>query len=672
MTFLFDLQYIFIFWLTLFLLGLIFVPTVFAIFGNFFDKGWGLLKIVAIATISYFVFFFASLKIIPFGPVLIVLSVVTFSFLNLFLLAKKRSFITSIFKNHWKVFIFQEIVFIIALCLWSFVRGHQPNIEGLEKFMDFGFINSAIRSDWLPPSDMWFSGKTINYYWYGHFLTALLIKISGISSAIGYNLMIAGIFALSTNAAFSLSSSLTKTLNTKSKYIVFAGLISAIILVLGGNFHTPIYSILEGSEKYWYPDATRFIGYNPDVDDKTIHEFPQYSFVVSDLHAHLLNLPFVLLFISLLWSLFSKKERGQPENVFIGFLLGIMFMTNAWDYANYAILTAITFGLFLLIKSVNLKTISETIVSGLIIISVSLITALPFLTQFTQIAQGVKATHSHTPFWQLGVLWGFPAIFTVSFVIAFAIKIKNRFLTSDIFVIAMLSTAWVLIFLPEFLYVQDIYISSHYRANTMFKLTYQAFVISYLSAGYITVRCVGLIKNFFARLLLSLFFCFLFGLVLIYPKYSVSSYYGNLKTYKGLDGTAWLKNRYPDLFNSVNWLKANSDKKTVILEAPGDSYTFYNVISSYTGIPTVSGWFVHEWLWRGESKFPQERVNDINIIYTSNDMQKTKSLIEKYEIKYIIVGDFEREKYPKLNENKFLLMGKLVYVSGKTKIFSIE
>ena len=40
----------------------------------------------------------------------------------------------------------------------------------------------------------------------------------------------------------------------------------------------------EGMNTYWYPNATRFIPW-------TIHEFPSYSFVVSDVHGHVLSIP---------------------------------------------------------------------------------------------------------------------------------------------------------------------------------------------------------------------------------------------------------------------------------------------------------------------------------------------------------------------------------------------
>ena len=166
---------------------------------------------------------------------------------------------------------------------------------------------------------MWFSGEIINYYYFGHLIFAVLTKLSTISSAITYNLSIATICALAFSSSFSIASNLV-FLSLKKidfKKIIAAGLISALLLTFGGNLHS-VYkitkinitnngklvlnkeAITKAVDSYWYPDATRFIGYDPDTKDKTIHEFPLYSFVVADLHGHMNDIPIVLFFMAFL------------------------------------------------------------------------------------------------------------------------------------------------------------------------------------------------------------------------------------------------------------------------------------------------------------------------------------------------------------------------------------
>lgn len=668
-----DPQFIFIWWFLLSLIGIVNIPLCWFFFKKFSDIGYGFAKTIGIVAISYIIFLASTLHILKFNGLSLYFIFGLLSCLNLSIFLKnKDELLTSIRKN-FKVILFQEILFASGLLLWSYVRAHQPDINGLEKFMDYGFINSILRSQYLPPADMWYTGSPINYYWFGHLVTAVLTKLTNIPVAVVYNLMLATILGLTATGAFSISSTLAKALKPKiNKRAIFAaGILSAILLTFAGNFHTPIYVIKKGADKYWYPDATRFIGYNPETNDKTIHEFPIYSFVVSDLHPHLLNLPFVLLFLGFLLRIVTKKTFSYKDLFPLGFLLGIFFMTNTWDFGNYLVVSGFVFLLFNLGKTKNIfDSLFKTALSATLIIVIGILTSLPFIINFDSIAQGIDFVKARTPIWQLGVLWGFPAILTYIFV--FFIYIKRQIKKSDIFVISLLSASWVLIILPEVIFVKDIYIASHHRANTMFKLTYQAFVMFYLVSGYIAVRTLIWTRRKITKFLLVTFYSVIFVSILWYPRLATKSYYGDLKVYKGLDGESWLSDKHPNIHDVILWFRKNVTNQPTILEAPGDSYTEFNVISSYTGLPTVSGWFVHEWLWRGTSEIPQARVTDITQIYTSPDLQETKNLLNKYKVEYLVVGEFERQKFPNINEAKFSQLGNVVFTSGNTLIFKLN
>jgi uncharacterized membrane protein len=295
----------------------------------------------------------------------------------------------------------------------------------------------------------------------------------------------------------------------------------------------------------------------------------------------------------------------------------------------------------------------------------------PFLIHFKSIAEGVGFVRSHTPLWQLAILWGFPALLTILLYIQMRLR-KNWRNTSDYFVVALLLTSWVLIFLPEVIFVKDIYIATHHRANTMFKLTYQAFVMSYITSGFIAVRFLQIAKNIFTKGLVILFFSVVFGSLLWYPHFAINSYYGELKTYKALAGDTWVPLKYPGIYDSINWLKRNAKGQPVILEAAGDSYTDSDLVSAYTGFPTVVGWFVHEWLWRGASAIPQERFDAVEQIYASTDIYYTQQLLQKFKVKYIIVGPLEMIKYPNINLDKINKVAKPVFNSQDTTIYEVN
>ena len=123
----------------------------------------------------------------------------------------------------------------------------------------------------------------------------------------------------------------------------------------------------------------------------------------------------------------------------------------------------------------------------------------------------------------------------------------------------------------------------------------------------------------------------------------------------------------------------------VILEAQGDSYTDYARVSANTGLPTVLGWTVHEWLWRGSYglpdgqnadplkiyKVPAPRITEVQTLYETTDITEAKLLLNKYHVQYVFIGNLEYEKYPKLEESKFAQLGKIVFQKGKTKIYKL-
>jgi len=774
-----DILVIFYWWLILLGIGLVFLPLTFRVFGGFWDRGYAFGKILGILLISYTIWLLGSLKILPFFRETILLIIILFLSLNSWLATRKHGTSLRSAQKHrkfrvsapsvsprslvgypWKIIVFEELLFFICLAFWGIIRGFQPDIQGLEKFMDFGFVNSILRTKFFPPADMWFIGGTINYYYFGHFVTALLTKLSGIDSAITYNLMIATLFALAFTTTFSLTSNLLcyATRNPPARRqgrqlvtrkLILGGFIAALLLTLGANLHPAWYNFkmkilkqpyCNGSLNYWYPDATRYIGYCPEVEDKTIHEFPSYSFVVSDLHGHVLDIPFVLLFLALLLVLISHEKRKslakksnirifpnfnrpnkseyifssltriahqfseKPNLVLLPLTLGIMYMTNSWDLPIYfVVLGSVLLWLNYQKFGLTYQIIFRTALFSIIYFLSSLIFSLPFHLNFSQIAKGIAFVRTHSLPHQLLILWGAPWFFGSTFLL-FLSKDKVKTLLrretlvkrfsnlvgvpislkkvphlspityhlslTDIFVLILLTISTLLVFIPEIFYVKDIYIPSYHRANTMFKLTYQAFIMYSITIGYIIVRVFNSPKRGILKFSLFTVHCSLLTVLMLYPFFSIKSYYG-LKTYRGLYGLQFLERLYPDNHQAILWLKQNVSGQPVILEAAGDSYTDYNQISMATGLPTVEGWLVHEWLWRGSFDEPGKRASEVQQIY-EGDSTTAKNLLKKYQVQYLIVSQLEWEKYPSLNETKFASLGQLVFSSGSTKVFKIK
>ncbi|HUW21261.1 MAG TPA: DUF2298 domain-containing protein [Candidatus Bathyarchaeia archaeon] len=710
----------FYWWLIIFVLGLINLPLTWTLFVKFYDRGYAFAKIISLVLVSYLVWLLAILKLLPFTRISISLSIALIILLNLYLIKRRKQLLVEFIKG-WRVIIFEECLFVFGLFFWAHIRSFQPDINGLEKFMDFGFVNAILRSRFFPPNDMWLAGNSINYYYFGHYQTALLTRISGIASAITYNLMLATICGQALSAGFSITSNLIKWSQGKKKThlpLLIGGLLSAFMLTFGGNWQILYHWFTEKTLKtYWYPDATRFIVDKFGAADNTIHEFPSYSLVVSDLHGHFLNLPTALLMIALIITLLQrlyqfseenkqpakageklqkigkkivsvlKDELGQipylslitstinttlnqlPLLTFLALMLGIAFMTNAWDYPIYLLYAGAAILSFNYLTGKREKVWIDTVGFCSWLVLVSIIASLPFHLNFKNIAQGIALVDFHSPPWMLLFLWGFPLFNSICFV---ALIRKNKKVEpADYLVLTLIIVSWLLIAFPEILRVKDIYAHNHQRANTMFKLTYQAFVVFYLLSGYIFVRILtGSANKGFKK---AFFFLFAAGAAVIisYPRFAIRSYYGDLKTSRGLDGTKYLSATYPNDYQAITWLNENVKDDPVIVEAVGESYTDYARVSANTGLPTILGWRVHEWLWRGTFDISAARTEEVKKIYTSQNLEEVKELLQKYQVRYIFVGTLEKEAYPDLSEEVLSSLGKVIFSSGNTKIYEI-
>jgi YYY domain-containing protein len=236
---------------------------------------------------------------------------------------------------------------------------------------------------------------------------------------------------------------------------------------------------------------------------------------------------------------------------------------------------------------------------------------------------------------------------------------------SDLFIITIGLCAIGLILIPEIIYVQDIYSGDYKRANTMFKLTYQAFIMFGICLGYIFLRllCFG---NTIRQKKAAVTGLILFVLSLCYIQNAVNAWYGDIfkvAGYKGLDATKFMETTMPDDVEAIDWLNDNINGTPVVLEAPGDSYTDYQRVSVMTGLPTVLGWRTHEWLWKSDTVILDERAADITLIYTSTDEAEVKQLLKNYQVSYIYVGKLEQEKYAAINHDLLRSLGEIVYTN---------
>lgn len=696
-------------WLQAGVMGMAAMPLTGLLFREFDDKGWMFSKIVAIVVTGFLTWFLTAVKLLKFTTSACV--GVSLACGLLFLLLGKAQYkkgIECLPINHLELVYWEEVLFLAFFLLWTYLAGFHPAAYGTEKFMDYGFMEAMMRSTTLPAVDLWYSEGTINYYYGGQYFAVFLTKLTGTKVELTYNLMRTFVAGLAFVLPYSLVYQMAKdrmgkkaagAVGWKKAVPQISGILAGLSVSIAGNMHYVYYGQirpwlqkLTGQEpdSYWFPDATRYIGFNPDVEDKTIHEFPCYSFVLGDLHAHVVNIMFVLLLLGLLYAWvkmvrkrtydtgepgtkeFWEKHLLMPQILFAAVLLGMFRWTNYWDFVIYFVVTGgvVLFTNIVLMKGQGKWVIGVTVAQAAEVLAIGTIVILPFTLNFETMVQGVAVAQNHSLPHQLLILWGLPVILTVIFVISLLAEklggVKNKtiykFMKSlklpDLFAMVMGLCAIGLVLIPELVYVRDIYENGNARANTMFKLTYQAYIMFGMTMAYIIFRMLVISYRKFLKAAAGIaLVCLIwtFG----YFGNSVDSWFGEVKDpskYQGLNATAFLETDFPEDAAGIRWLKKNIKGSPVVLEANGDSYTQYERVSAMTGLPTVLGWYVHEWLWRNDVADLNTKSGDIELIYTSKDEKQVKELLEKYNISYIFTGACEREKYGE-NLNNDLLSG---------------
>ncbi len=721
-------------------IGIIFIPLTTILFANFHDKGYLFSKAIGIAVTGYLMWLFSSLHLMKFTTVSSMVCVGISLALNVGLLLWQRNRRAlpmngrDIFRGGgvFDTIVVEELMFFAVFLLFTYIRCFKPEAYGTEKFMDYGFMTSMMRSDYMPPQDFWFSGTNLNYYYVGQYMAVYLTRISFVEVSDAYNLMLMMVGAFAVVLPYSIIYNVTQRYLVKQEkqrtYLpALSGVLAGAGVCIAGNMHYPTFQWLEpivrkffgmeaNDEKYWFPDATRFIGYHPETTDKTIHEFPAYSFVLGDLHAHVINIFFVLTVLGLLFAWLTGRddikdkeptvlrEVFHPAIIMITFFIGLFHTTNFWDYPIYFVVSGgIILFSNLVVYNFKSKAIWLTGLQGIFVFGASSLVCLPFTLSFDKISTNICLASAHTPINQLIILWGLPVFVVAGFIGSLIsnyrrdgnsrgvekekepesndakVEHKKRqpvlfyFLAnlkpSDLYILVLGLCAIGLILLPELIYVEDIYSGDYKRANTMFKLTYQAFIMFGLCFGYILLRllCYGRTRR--QRRLAGIGMV-LFLISVTYCQNAVNSWYGNIfnrSGYKGLDAAAFMATTMKDDALATDWLNQNVPGTQVVLEANGDSYSDYQRVSVITGLPTPLGWRTHEWLWKGDPSLLDARATDIETIYTSFNEPEVLALIDKYHISYIYVGRLELEKYDTINHELIKRLGTVVFSSPATQ-----
>lgn len=804
-------------------------PLVYRLFPALSDRGYTLARTVGLLIWGYVFWLFVSLGFArnDLGGIIFALAILIA--LSAWLLFTDYSSLITFLRSNRSLLITTEILFLLAFAFLAFVRSANPELASTEKPMELMFINSILRSETFPPQDAWLSGYGISYYYFGYVMTAMLARLSDINGSTVHNLMTSLIFALGAIGSFGIVYNLLdrgrQTTDDSQAHrplsIVYA-LLAPLFLLLVSNFEA-LLEVLHRRGLFWSKDpitgsyTSAFwtwldmkelsqppiepLGWMPDrylwwwrasrvIQDyditgghrEVIDEFPFFSFLLGDLHPHVLAIPFGFLAVSIALNIFlgawkdstigvmGTRLRIQPVGyLFAALVLGGLAFLNTWDILTAAALIVAAFVLWRAKEDGwSWSRLEDLFLFSLPLGVLSLLLYFPFHLGFTSQAGGILPNFMYpTRGMHLWVMWGTLFIPIIAFLLYVWIKeparpnwklaltiglgvtlflalltflvgilgfvVEKDLITATLasynmtvsqflgatslrrlnhigslvtllavlipalaflfarnkeqettneenqlpessslvtyplslpFGFLLLTLGTLLILAPEFVYLRDQF---GYRINTVFKFYYQAWMLLSLVAafgvGYTLQRLRGFADVMVRVLIGVVIFC-----GLLYPVFGLMTKTNNFKPVFGYDLNDFtrIQRENPDDAAGIEFLLTQPEG--VVAEAIGGGYSYYGRVSAHTGYPTVLGWIGHEAQWRGGYQLHGTREVDIEMLYATTRWDEAQAIIERYNIRYIFIGNLERTSMP-VNEEKFALYLKPVFQQGSTIIY---
>ncbi len=358
--------------------------------------------------------------------------------------------LTSWLRQHLGMVLQGELLFLLAFAGWTLVRAANPDISGTEKPMELAFINAILGSPTFPPHDPWLSGYAISYYYFGYVLVAMLAKLTGTPGGVAFNLGIALVFALSALGAYGIVYNLLAQLRQAGQRValslawmgpLFVLIISNLEGFLEMLYHRGLFwradatgglvspfwrwlDILElnqppaqpfswaprlyGTGNWWWWRASRVVqDYDFSLNPKEIiDEFPFFSYLLADLHPHVLAMPFAFLAMALVLNLFLGGARGliaakpfrvplhidPADYLLFAVVLGGLSFLNTWDFPFYVVLFAGAYALWRVREDdegFSMRDgLRDFLIAGLAVGIGGVILYLPFYLGFSSQARG--------------------------------------------------------------------------------------------------------------------------------------------------------------------------------------------------------------------------------------------------------------------------------------------
>ena len=419
------------------------LPMTLVLMGPLADRGYLFAKVMGLLAVGLVVWLLASVGWMAFSGASIGAALLVVGVASAVMAVRKRRELVEFVRRRWPVLAVGEVVFLAAFLSFVLLRMANPDLwhpwRGGEKPMDLAYLNAVVKSGYMPPYDPWFGGGYLNYYYWGQFLVAVLIKATGIAPTVAYNLAVPTFFALVIGGSFSVVYNLVEGTRRSarpgeeegsSRPPVLAGAVAALFVAVMGNLDGAIQlgegvwrvaarGLPFGAFDYWR--SSRMM----PTDLQGITEFPFFTFLFADLHAHLMALPFTLLALGLaLAVVLARAGPGACRRAWswedalrlaaLGIAVGSLRAINAWDFPVYLAIggAAILLAEVLVHGGFGLAMLLRAAAKSAFMFGAGYLAFLPFHLSYEAFFTSVESTTDTTVLWRFLAICG-PFMFIV-------------------------------------------------------------------------------------------------------------------------------------------------------------------------------------------------------------------------------------------------------------------
>ena len=700
-----------VWYLALLLVGAVAAPLCWAAFPLLPDRGLGFSRILGLVIVTFVLTLALTYRYLPNGRLAAAVCLALMAALSAVVFLRNRHDFLRFLGDNRRALLRSEAVFAAGFLLFLGIRALNPEIFWGEKPMDFSILNILVRARSLPTSDPWLAGAPLGYYTFGQEMVVFLTLLTNLSTRFTFNLA----FGLLGGAVLQGAYSLVRSLGGSER----AGFAGVALTGLLGNLS----GLREWRLNHRALDWDYFWATSRVVKD-TINEYPFWSLVFADLHAHVFAIPVLLLFLAA--ALHLLRLHGDPVArwprrlrgaALLGFIAAAEVLTNAWDVPLLCgLFVAIGLCAAFMPDRLSIRGVARAVAALAVAAGTAFVLARllwvraglapgigknlePSASGFDQVT--VFGLFFYLAFgWWLATAssrladrglgragrWAIVALAAVSlgflalrrpdaflaagaalFLAAFFARPDSR---DDRFACALIASAFVLVLFAQRFYIYD-------RMNTFFKLYLEAWILFAVATAALVFGAGrrGAIGRWAlpARAGVAILAAAALFTSATAGRAAVSRHFA---PYLGpsLDGLRYLEKQRPGEYRAVIWLRQNVRGTPTILEAQGPSYQDFGRISMLTGLPTVLGWEYHVQQRGNPQSEIEMRKSAVQSMYGSPDSTRSEALLRRYRVAYVYVGALERKTYPAAGLRKFATNPDLfetVYENPDVKIYRV-